>query len=276
MSIVEYHDILAEQSKAMDRARSAQVTQSGEDVTLLTPEARESMCSDLRAVKKGSKRADYMLSLDHCFYQNTTFVQEYELKFTPSTDSDTGVNSNYCTVPLIFDETTGYEKMCSSWDAFMVNKITATFYSTEGTNITPIVCKYLMPPFNEKTPVSFIDKATKQAECKSTEKGFMTVNDPFCLVVNDKVYNPLLQRGMMSMNIPNVHFDFGTFGLYARNTEQKGTIIVEWNVDLYSSVIYNSVADAEDAKFELKNGKPKKEEPVVCSKPKRAVKIANK
>lgn len=271
MSIVEYHDILAQNSAAVDKAKQVQAIQAGNDVNNLSAESREVMCSDMRAMKKCTKRVDNMLSLDHCFYENTTFVQEYELKFEPQTDEETGINSNYCTVPLIFNETTGYEKMCQRWDAFVVNKITATFYSTEGTNITPIVCKYLMPPFNERTPVSFIDKATKEAECSGNEKGYMTINDPFCLTKNGDKYDPCLMRGIFTMNIPSISYDYGTLGLYARNTQQKGVIKIEWNVDLYSSVIYNSVADGEEAKRELKLQKP-----VSGSKPKKAVKINQK
>lgn len=246
MSIVQNSDVLNQNSMATDKASYVQQIQRGRDVHSLTQESRQKMCDDIRDLKKASQRTDYMLSLDHCLYEKSKFIQEYSLEFKPGMNSE-GINSNYCTCDLHFNTITGFENMKNFYDAFIVNKITATFYSTEGTNITPIVCKYIMPPTMEKVYVSVIDKATKEVECKGTERGVMTISDPLCMLKVGGKYIPKILKGMMSMNVDDVTFDYGTLGFYARNTEQKGTLLVEYDVDFYSSVLYNSIEIGEDS-----------------------------
>ena len=162
MSVVGFSKILQKNSVAVDKASHVQKIQKGRDVTSLTSEAREAMCSDMKSVKREAKRMEYMLSLDHSFWENTKFIDEYEINFN-STTEDAVVASNYFTIPLIFNETTGYKQVNNLWDAFVVNKISITFYSTESDNQAPIICKYLMPPCSDEVPTSFIDKATKEA-----------------------------------------------------------------------------------------------------------------
>ena len=248
MSIVQNADILNQNSMATDKASYVQQIQRGRDVHSLTVESRQKMCDDIRDLKKASQRTDYMISLDHCLYEKSKFIQEYSLEFKPGVNSE-GINSNYCTCDLHFNKITGFENMKNYYDAFIVNNITATFYSTEGTNITPIVCKYIMPPSLEKVYVSVIDKATKEVECKGTERGVMIMSDPLCMLTVGGNYIPKIYKGLMSMNVGKVTFDYGTLGFYARNTEQKGTLLVEYDVDFYSSVLYNSI-DSSDLSSE--------------------------
>ena len=244
MSIVQNADVLNQNSMATDKASYVQQTQRGRDVHAIPAETRNKMCDDIRDLKKASQRTDYMLSLDHCLYEKSKFVQEYVMNFTPGTNSE-GINGNYCTCNLHFNTITGYNNMKNFYDAFIVNKITATFYSTEGTNITPIVCKYIMPPTMDKVYISVIDKATKEVECKGNEKGIMTITDPLCAIKVGGKYNPKLLKGMMSMNVDDVTFDYGILGFYARNTSQRGTLLVEYDVDFYSSVLYNSIESSD-------------------------------
>ena len=244
MSIVQNADVLNQNSMATDKASYVQQTQRGRDVHAIPAETRNKMCDDIRDLKKASQRTDYMLSLDHCLYEKSKFVQEYTMNFTPGTNSE-GINGNYCTCNLHFNTITGYNNMKNFYDAFIVNKITATFYSTEGTNITPIVCKYIMPPTMDKVYISVIDKATKEVECKGNEKGVMTITDPLCAIKVGGKYNPKLLKGMMSMNVDDVTFDYGILGFYARNTSQRGTLLVEYDVDFYSSVLYNSIESSD-------------------------------
>ena len=136
MSIVQNSDVLNQNSMATDKASYVQQIQRGRDVHSLTQESRQKMCDDIRDLKKASQRTDYMLSLDHCLYEKSKFIQEYTMNFTPGTNSE-GINGNYCTCDLHFNTITGFNNMKNFYDAFIVNKITATFYSTEGTNITP-------------------------------------------------------------------------------------------------------------------------------------------
>ena len=244
MSIVQNADVLNQNSMATDKASYVQQTQRGRDVHAIPAETRNKMCDDIRDLKKASQRTDYMLSLDHCLYEKSKFVQEYVMNFTPGTNSE-GINGNYCTCNLHFNTITGYNNMKNFYDAFIVNKITATFYSTEGTNITPIVCKYIMPPTMDKVYISVIDKATKEVECKGNEKGIMTITDPLCAIKVGGKYNPKLLKGMMSLNVDDVTFDYGILGFYARNTSQRGTLLVEYDVDFYSSVLYNSIESSD-------------------------------
>ena len=80
MSIVQNADVLNQNSMATDKASYVQQIQRGRDVHSLTIESRQKMCDDIRDLKKASQRTDYMLSLDHCLYEKSKFIQEQFLK----------------------------------------------------------------------------------------------------------------------------------------------------------------------------------------------------
>ena len=84
MSIVQNSDVLNQNSMATDKASYVQQIQRGRDVHSLTQESRQKMCDDIRDLKKASQRTDYMLSLDHCLYEKSKFIQEYTMNFPPT------------------------------------------------------------------------------------------------------------------------------------------------------------------------------------------------
>lgn len=228
---------------------------------------KDKMISDLKDCAEYSNRMSNFISLDHCLFSKKEYNQEFDIQIKNTIEGD--VNLNYQVLPLILEPFI-MNDVYDYYDMFVVSKICVEFESTQTNNIATIFCKYLAPPSLDSVPVQYIINATKEADTKKSGingGSYMTVNNPFFVPYHEKagisgntttktIYDPCPKRGMISSNVPDYKYDFGTLGIYTYNNDQSGVLRLRWCLELYSSVNYSSIQEESQTKRFKRTAQP--------------------
>lgn len=260
MTTIRFNDVIDLNTQCRKRIedynRTKGATSEPED---LPYDLKDKMVSDLKDCAEYSNRMSNFISLDHCLFSKKEYNQEFDIEIKNVTEGD--VNFNYQTLPLVLEPFI-MNDIYDYYDMFVVTKICVEFESTQTNNIATIFCKYLAPPSLDSVPVQYIVNATKEADTKNNGingGSYMTVNNPFFVpyyekagsmgaAVSKTIYDPCPRRGMISSNVPNYKYDFGTLGIYTYNNDQSGVLRIKWCMELYSSVNYSSVTEETQTK----------------------------
>ena len=245
MTFVQSHDVIELALKSDELSK--EIIEKSKEKYITDEKKKQELVHILKKKSMIDDRLDNLIKHDHCLFEKRCFSDEYEFNFMDIL-GDEEYNGG-----LIFNifklnpaDVYGFENISEYNNYFRVTKLSVHFASNADSNFAPIILKYLPPTFKEKITPQICLQATKTATSK--DGAYMSLIMPECMIhikessVKETVL-PYLSDSLLSLDVENCTFDYGTLVFYTRNPNQEVTFTLFWEFDYYSGTNYVNIKE---------------------------------